>query len=254
MAQTARPMLCTSHEHREATFVCQHLGSGGVGLGLNLGVNPDNADELWPMAWCDACEAKRATEGEWTDHALEFADLWLLCIEHYDLVRRRNWFQNDAAYAKLSTRAHAYLDRQQADLRERFSLGDHGSFTLNARSGEVAFSNRTSSSLIAKFQIVGDLSTEDKTWTWSWASPLVPESVKQRMRIVRAHGEEHSYRELASAAWPAADADAWEMTAIAAYLLDAQGANRLSHDGGALFVVVSDVRWEDDGQTRRDDY
>jgi len=243
MIETGKSIVCTSHGHREATFVCQHLGTGGVGLGFNRGVNPDDRDELWPMAWCDACEAELVVDGEWTDRALDFADLRLLCAEHYDLVRRRNWHQNDVAYAKLSSLATAYLDRRQTDLRERFYLGDGGDFTLDERSGDVVFSNRTSASLIAKFQIVGGLSIQDKTWTWSWASPSVPESVKERVRIVRAYGEGHSHRELASAAWPATDTDAWEMTAIAAYLLDADGANRLSHDGGTLFMVVSDVRW-----------
>lgn len=244
MRSTAKPLVCTSPEHREATFVCQHLGTGGVGLGFHRAFNPDDPDELWPAAWCDACEEALRGEG-WSDRVHELADLRLLCVEHYDLVRRRNWRQDDAAYENLARLAMAYLQRRQAELHERFPLGDRGSFSFDNRSGEATFSGRRSAGVVARFQVVGNLSHPDGVWTWSWASPSEPESVKDQIRKVRAHGEKNSYRLLASATWQAGETDAWAMTAIAAYLLGAEGASRVGYPDGATFMVMHGMRWMD---------
>lgn len=242
--ETGKPIVRKSTEHREATFVCQHLGAGGVGLGFNRGFNPDDPDELWPMAWCDACEAELEAEGEWTDRVHGIADLWPLGVERYDVVRRRNWRQDDVAYAKLSSLARAYLERRHAELHERFPLGDRGGFSLDKPSGEIKFTGRTAS-ILARFQSVGMLCHRDEKWTWSWASPTEPEPIKERIRTVRAYGEAHSYRQLASATWPASQADGWEMAAIAAYLLDAEGAHRIFAEDGVVFLVMNDIRWLD---------
>ena len=60
---------------------------------------------------------------------------------------------------------------------------------------------------------------------------------------VRAYGEEHTFHKLVAAHWSATEEDGWEMTAIAAARIKAQGAYRSPKDRGFTFMVMTDVRW-----------
>lgn len=233
---------CTQPDPREAIFVCCHLFNGTL-LGFHWASDPDDPDTLAPTAWCDACEGILRTEGEWSDRAMEHADLHLVCYEHYDRLRRANWRQDYTAFAELLAAATAYLQERQDDIQKRFRIGDYERYEWNQGTGELVFSNAGKARVVAEFQFVGSVSTESKTWMWSWANRTNIEPIKHDVRRVRAYGEQHSFRQLASALWPADEADGWQMTAITAYLLRAQGAYRSPDDSGASFLVMTDIRW-----------
>ncbi len=71
-------LQCAQHGVRRPAFVCQHLAAGqGAGF-----VQPIAAfDPEWPFqdAWCDACEAVRAQEGEWNARSEAFAKVTVVC-------------------------------------------------------------------------------------------------------------------------------------------------------------------------------
>ena len=60
---------------------------------------------------------------------------------------------------------------------------------------------------------------------------------------MRAYGETHGIKPLVTTNWHAHEADGWEMTSIAAYLLDAKGAYRTPQDSGFTFMVLTNVQW-----------
>ena len=78
MSEMKDRVECASHGSREATYVCQHLVSG-EGSGFNYAHDEEDPDELWPGAWCDACERVLDAEGEWNDRSEAFARIRLLC-------------------------------------------------------------------------------------------------------------------------------------------------------------------------------
>jgi hypothetical protein len=51
------------------------------------------------------------------------------------------------------------------------------------------------------------------------------------------------YVKLTEAKWPGEEADGWEMTAIAARLLEAKGAYRASSDRGLSFLIFTKIDW-----------
>jgi hypothetical protein len=67
--------------------------------------------------------------------------------------------------------------------------------------------------------------------------------MKERMKIVRTFGETHHFIRLSDAYWAADEADGWELTAAAAYILNAEGAYRSPDENGALFMILRNVRW-----------
>jgi 2,4-dienoyl-CoA reductase-like NADH-dependent reductase (Old Yellow Enzyme family) len=136
-----------------------------------------------------------------------------------------------------------YLHEKQDALRTAFRLNDHERYDWDQDSGQLVFSSGGVPAVIATFQFVGSLSTRTHTWLWSWANDSDIESVKSQARQVRAHGEEHRFLKLACAYWTADEFDAWEMTAVAAYLLKAKGAYRSPSDHLLSFMIMTDVRW-----------
>jgi len=75
---------CTNHVSDRAAFVCQHLlddTSSGFHEAFDLDplIEPDDEHQ----AWCDQCEKIRLKEGEWTDAAMAFANIKVICNQCY---------------------------------------------------------------------------------------------------------------------------------------------------------------------------
>lgn len=244
MSDDISKVECEEHGTGTSTFVCQHL-LDGEGLGFHRGFPDDDPDALWPDAWCDDCEAVRAEEGEWNDRSEEFASIRLMCQLCYCRARERNYQEDREAFDALAAEAYEYLDSRQQAASERYRLGEYESYEWSQGTGELSFSDGRRARVVADFQFVGSWSRRTETWMWSWANRSIEESVKKRVRRVRAHGEEQGFLKLIAGLWPATEEDGWEMTAIAAYLLGAKAAYRAPDDSTYSFVLMTDIRWVD---------
>lgn len=244
MSDSEEKVQCAQHGSRNATFVCQHLAArDGSGAGFYWAEDDEEPDAPWPDAWCEACEEVRSAEGEWNDRSEAFANIRLLCDACYEQARERNWKQDNQAYDALLAEAHDYLTARQDELRDQFGLESYDRYHWNAAAGQLTLSTDGQVQLIAGVQMVGSVSTRSHTWLWSWANRHLEPFLKQDARRVRAYGEEHRLLKLASARWSADEIDGWEMTAIAAKLLDAKGAYRLSYpeEGQFWYMVLTSV-------------
>src|SRR5579859_5425156 len=78
-------LRCQTHGEQEPTFVCRHIA---VSLDTRQAVGfhwPKDSSSDRPDAWCTECERVRiGAGGEWTDAALDFVDLKVLCGGCYD--------------------------------------------------------------------------------------------------------------------------------------------------------------------------
>jgi hypothetical protein len=243
MSDDPRSVECDDHGSQTATYVCHHL-LDGRGAGFNQVFDPDEPDGLFPSAWCDACDDVLETEGEWNETALDFAVLRLLCSACYLKVRLLNWPRSTHTdLARLLEQSIDYLQDKQDALTSRFHLSDHDRYDWHQESGQLIFSNRGVPAVVADIQFVGSISTRSHTWMWSWANESFLEAVRSEIRRVRAYGDEHSLMKLACAYWGAEEEDGWQMAAVSAYLLKAQGAYRSPDEHGFTFMVLTDVRW-----------
>ena len=63
------------------------------------------------------------------------------------------------------------------------------------------------------------------------------------MVAVREFGEKNGFPRLTVPKWQADEADGWEMSAIAAHVLDAEGVYRVPTEKGFLFMAMTGIRF-----------
>lgn len=144
----------------------------------------------------------------------------------------------------LTAEGSAYLDARQAEAWQKFKIDTYSRYDYSQETGEIVFSDHGVPKVVAKFQVVGDVSGKSKTWLWSWANPSVRQELAAGARDVRAYGTRHGIAKLTQAQWPATLDDGWCMTAIAAKLLHAESAYRSpDKQGGAVYLILNDIHW-----------
>jgi hypothetical protein len=242
MDEIQKSVECSEHGVGDATYVCQHLVSG-IASGFHCDHDDGDQFQGWPDAWCDACDRVYKSEGGWNERSEALVGVRLLCDRCYQRVRERNWKQDDQAFRTLVDEATAYLQPRQDQLTAQYGLGSYPRYDWDQETGHLIFSDNGQARVIADIQFVGSISTQARTWLWSWANQSIQESVKRRVRAVRTYGDDHRYLKLASACWAADEGDGWDMTAICAFLMSAAGAYRSPDDRGFTFLVMTDVRW-----------
>jgi len=149
------------------------------------------------------------------------------------------------AFVELVTTAHAYLSARQEGLRARFRLGEWGRWDWSQSTGQLIFSESEGGPprVVATFQFVGSVSTRGGTWLWGWANPDFERRLTADIAKVVELGEARGIPQLTTPEWKADEVDGWEMTAIAAYVLEAVGAYRTPGDNGFAYFVLTSIRW-----------
>jgi hypothetical protein len=242
MSDPSTTVECGTHGSRTGTFVCQHLPRGSQ-RGFHCSV-PDD-DDLWPDAWCNACEEVREKAGGWDEASEGAVEIKLVCVCCYETARENNWIQDDEVFEALCHESIHALQAKQDDLERRFGISAFERWDWDQDRGELVFSHAGVAKVIATVHFTGSFSTHSDTWMWAWANSSNVEQIKSQSRAVRDYGSENSFMRLASAHWTATHSDGWEMTAVMARLLGSVGAYRTPNEGGFNFMVISEVRWAD---------
>lgn len=146
-------------------------------------------------------------------------------------------------YSKLVDESNDYLGAVLDAAKIDFKLGSYERYDWDQEKGELVFSDQGVPKVAVKIQFVGSISTKSGTWLWSWDNPSVLENIKKHVQRVRDFGKQHGISKLTTAKWEAEEVDGWEMTAIAAKLLNAKGAYRSPKDDGFTFMVFTDIEW-----------
>lgn len=138
--------------------------------------------------------------------------------------------------------AMEYLQSQQDRLNADYQLSSWQRYNYNQEGGTIVFSSDGRIGIVADIHIVGSTSKSGGTWLWAWDNPSVLDRVKHCLTDVRTFGEVHGFDKLTTPKWPGDERDGWEMTAVAAFILQTQGAYRAPHDNGVLFMVLRNIR------------
>jgi hypothetical protein len=151
--------------------------------------------------------------------------------------------RNEPHFVKLVTAAHAYLVARQESLKVDFGLSWHERWDWDADQGQIVFSDAGRPRVVAQVQLVGSVSRKSGTWLWSWANDSIQPKLRRDLPEVRRFGEHRGIWQLTTAKWEADEGDGWEMTAIAAYVLQARGAYRMPHEHLLTFAILQAVGW-----------
>ena len=127
------------------------------------------------------------------------------------------------------------------DKNKRFEeqYGYHGRWDWDDVAVTLTFSDPSLATIRINVTVVG--STQGNSWEWSWANPNYEDRSRLDMEKVREYGETNRYDKLTSAFLDADEFTGWEMTAIAAHILNAPGAYRFPTDNGYCYLVYRKI-------------
>ena len=131
---------------------------------------------------------------------------------------------------------HELMDNNERFL-ERY--GQHSRWDWDDEAITLTFSDQVLPTLRIDVTLVG--STEGDSWEWSWANSNYETRSKLGMEKVRDFGQTNGFDKLTSAFLDADEFTGWEMTAVAAHILDALGAYRFPTEQGYCYLLYRKI-------------
>lgn len=148
----------------------------------------------------------------------------------------------ESQYQELLNESRAYLESQMQECNRKYKFRSLHRMDYEQESCRMIFSDVSAQPrVLANFQIVGSLSGSSGTWLWSWDNEYLLDITIEDIWQVKDFGDENSIEKLSNPKWNANQEDAWEMTAISAYLLKVQGAYSFLSDDVRVFVVLKEM-------------
>ncbi|MBC7815313.1 MAG: hypothetical protein IAG10_00270 [Planctomycetaceae bacterium] len=117
---------------------------------------------------------------------------------------------------RLKTAAHDGL----------WHLSDAKNWSVDQDVGQIVFSLPKGMKAICDVQIIGTYNTDDETWLWGWDHPAVQKPLQDHAWMVKRYGDSHAISRLTTKKLACTEDEAWEFTALACKLAEAQGAYR----------------------------
>lgn len=145
------------------------------------------------------------------------------------------------------------LTRFNQACADKFRIGSWPRWDYDLDRGTLTFSENGVPQVRASIQVVGSTSKPGGTWMWSWHNESLPVHVKTTMSKVREFGEAENIRELTEPVLPDDEYLGWGLTAVAAEMLEAEGAYRCPGSNGFVYVVFSSVEFVTDEEKTRDE-
>lgn len=126
------------------------------------------------------------------------------------------FIQGSVEGLRLVTEAH----------KANWRFGQERSWSVNEEEGRIQFNFADGIVASAPAQVIGTFHSDDNTFTWGWEHPAVVPNLKHHAVRVKAFGEQYDSRELTTPTVPCTAKRAWEYTALAMLLAEANGAYR----------------------------
>jgi hypothetical protein len=235
-------LRCGTHgEERPATFTCIHVAEGG-GVGFCL---PPEADEPWPDAVCDACDAELRLAA-WTEE---------IAAERIRAICNGCWeeaFARSGAFVPHATPKEwlhdslhrGQLRQEQWIERHEINAHRHWQFDLDGEAPWLGFGeSATRIHVKADALVIGSWSSVSNTWLWGWGNDDWEAHLTAPFVAVKRYGERHGIEALWRMGGSASESDAFGYAATALDLLPGiEGIYRAPTQGVSLFLAVRNTQ------------
>lgn len=140
------------------------------------------------------------------------------------------------------------VDQSMEELRLKTAAHDgtwrlgEADWHVDQDAGTIVFTARDGITATCPVQIIGTYNIDDGTWLWGWDHPSVVPALQEHAKIVRAYGRQHGVESLTTQKLECQESEAWEFTALACKLCDAQGAYRGPAGSAMVFMTFGDVK------------
>ncbi len=144
------------------------------------------------------------------------------------------------------TEYQALLDRSMEELRLKTGAHDAAwglgaaDWAVDQDTGLITFTGKKMVAT-APVQIIATYNILDGTWLWGWDHPSVADNMAEHARRVREYGERHGVADLTTRKLECGEDAAWELTALACHLCEAQGAYRGPAGTALVFMTFGEV-------------
>ena len=126
--------------------------------------------------------------------------------------------------------------------RKVWRLGQEKSWSVDEKMGKIIFSFADGVAASAPVQIVGTFHTTENSFMWGWGHPSVAPDLQQHAARVKAFGVEYGAEEFTTRKVQCTEDRAWEYTALAMLLSEANGAYRVMvGTDTAVFMTFGEV-------------
>jgi len=139
--------------------------------------------------------------------------------------------------------AFAAFTAKQRHVAETFRLETWERYDYDANEGVLTFSDGHGPRVVCDIQVLG--ATADGEWRWGWAAIQWRQAMLQDVERVRAFGVENGVEELTTPQLRSDDLDGlgWMLAAIAARVVEAQGAYRVPAGAGGLYLILRSLKF-----------
>jgi hypothetical protein len=140
------------------------------------------------------------------------------------------------------------LDQSMEELQLKTQAHDaawhigEADWSLDQEAGILVFTLPDGTTATCPAQIIGTFNLRDETWLWGWDHPSVAEPLQEHAQKMRAFGQQHGFEPLTMKKLGCSEEQAWELTALACKLCEAQGAYRGAADDTLVFMTFGEVR------------
>jgi hypothetical protein len=147
----------------------------------------------------------------------------------------------DSDYRTLVKQAMEELRLKTAAHDAAWHLGQ-ADWDVDQDVGTIVFRAPGGITATCPVQIIGTYNTADGSWLWGWDHPSIVPDLQASARLVLTYGEQRGIDGLTTQKVACTEAQAWEFTALACKLSDAQGAYRGPMGQTLVFMTFGEVQ------------
>ena len=121
-------------------------------------------------------------------------------------------------------------------------LGEEENWAADQDSGRIEFAFVDGTVAEAEMQIIGTYNTLDGTFLWAWDHPSVQVPLRMHAKLAREFGEKHGLATYTERIIECTEDEAWELTAVAARLGNANGAYRGPAGTALVYITFGEIK------------
>ncbi|WP_444925408.1 DUF6882 domain-containing protein [Microbulbifer sp. TRSA002] len=132
--------------------------------------------------------------------------------------------------------------RIETDAHDKtWRLGSAKTWNVDQDKGIIFWSLEDGRIAVAPVQIIGTYNPKDRSFLWGWDHPSVLKPLQQHSRLVKEYGEKHGVKLFTSKKVHVSEDQAWEFSAVASRLAEANGAYRADAGGPLVYMTFGEI-------------
>ena len=142
----------------------------------------------------------------------------------------------------------ALIDQCMEELRLKTEAHDgvwhisEADWNVDQDAGTIIFTPNNGMSVTCSVQIIGSRDSTDNSWMWGWHNPSIPEELRRHARKVQEYGDQTRNLWLTTPMMVCPPDKAWQLTALACKLNNAQGAYRGVDSETEIYMTFDSIQ------------